>query len=62
MSMSIKEKYKVTSIDSNITHDWLLNKHYAKRLPSISFAFGLYGGGYFVGRHDNRKASEPIIM
>jgi hypothetical protein len=24
------------------THEWLLHVHYAKRLPSISFAFGLF--------------------
>lgn len=34
--------YKVYSIDSFLTYDWLLYKHYAKRIPSISFAFGLY--------------------
>ena len=39
--MSIKDKYYVDSIDSRETYDWLLNKHYAKRIPSISYAFGL---------------------
>jgi len=39
--MSIKDKYYVESIDSRETYDWLLNKHYAKRIPSISYAFGL---------------------
>jgi hypothetical protein len=39
--MSIKARYKVKSIDSNQTYDWLLNKHYAKRIPSISYSFGL---------------------
>lgn len=24
------------------TYDWIINKHYAKRLPSISWAFGLF--------------------
>lgn len=40
--MSIKDKYYVRSIDNFLTKDWLLHKHYAKRIPSISFAFGLY--------------------
>jgi hypothetical protein len=40
--MSIKEKYCVKSIDSFLTHEWLLNKHYAKRLCSISYSFGLF--------------------
>jgi hypothetical protein len=39
---SIKEKYSVKSIDNFICKDWLLNKHYAKRIPSISYAFGLF--------------------
>lgn len=40
--MSIKEKYTIKSIDSYLCNDWLLNKHYAKRLCSISYSFGLY--------------------
>ena len=40
--MSIKEKYKVVPIANNQTLDWLLYKHYAKRIPPIQYAFGLY--------------------
>ena len=40
--MSIKDIYKVESIKSSETYDWLMNKHYAKRIPSISYAFGLF--------------------
>jgi hypothetical protein len=40
--MSIKEKYRVKSIDTYLCKDWLLNKHYAKRLCSISYSFGLF--------------------
>jgi hypothetical protein len=40
--MTIKNKYKVKSIDTYKCKDWLLNKHYAKRLPSISYSFGLF--------------------
>jgi len=40
--MSIKEKYKVIPIDSFQCKDWLLNKHYAKRIPAIVYSFGLY--------------------
>jgi hypothetical protein len=29
-------------IPNEQTHEWLLHKHYAHRIPSISFAFGLY--------------------
>ena len=40
--MSIKSKYKVKSISKHLCKEWLLHKHYAKRIPSISYAFGLF--------------------
>lgn len=40
--MSIKGKYTVRSIEASETKEWLLYKHYAHRMPSISYAFGLY--------------------
>lgn len=40
--MSIKYKYKVSSIDSYLCKEWCLKKHYAKRLPPIEYAFGLW--------------------
>ena len=40
--MSVKNLYTVKSIDSYECNDWLLYKHYAKRLCSISFCFGLF--------------------
>jgi hypothetical protein len=47
--MSIKEKYKVTSIDTFACKDWFLNKHYAKRIPMIEYSFGLYDNNILVG-------------
>lgn len=47
--MSIKYKYNVSSIDKNLTYDWLLHKHYAKRIPTISYAFGLFKEKILVG-------------
>ena len=47
--MSIKDIYKVESIKSSETYDWLRNKHYAKRIPSISYAFGLYDDKILIG-------------
>ena len=38
----MKTDFYVLKIDSYQTYDWLKHKHYAKRIPSISFAFGLY--------------------
>ena len=40
--MSIKDKYHVESIKSKQTHDWLLHKHYAGRIPNIVYSFGLF--------------------
>lgn len=45
----MKDKYQVESIESYQTYDWILNKHYAKRIPSISFSFGLFENGILIG-------------
>ncbi len=34
--------YQVKPIDYNDCKEWFLKKHYAKRIPSVSFCFGLY--------------------
>ena len=47
--MGVKDKYTVSSIDSYLCKDWLLYKHYAKRIPSIEYSFGLYDGSILVG-------------
>jgi hypothetical protein len=40
--MSIKDKYQVKSIDSYLCKEWLLYKHYARRIPPIEYSFGLF--------------------
>ena len=40
--MSIKDQFIVRSIESSQTYEWFLHKHYAKRIPNISYSFGLY--------------------
>lgn len=40
--MSIKDKYIIRSIDTAQCKEWLLYKHYAKRIPAIIYSFGLY--------------------
>ena len=48
--MSIADKYTVESIPKHETYDWLLYKHYARRIPSISYSFGLFdGSGTLIG-------------
>lgn len=59
--MGIKEKYQVRSIDNEQTKEWLLYKHYAKRMPSISWAFGLYDGQILIGVMTIGKPASPFL-
>lgn len=40
--MNEVKTYRVEAIPKEHTYDWLLNKHYAKRIPPIMESFGLY--------------------
>lgn len=39
----------VLPIEHTQTYQWLLKKHYAHSIPSISYAYGLYNSGQLVG-------------
>ncbi len=41
-------QYIVRGIPPEITYEWLLKKHYAHRLPPITYAFGLYDSNYIL--------------
>ena len=41
--------YKVFQIRTTEVAPWLLNIHYAKRIPNIMYAFGLYENNNLVG-------------
>lgn len=41
--------YEVRSINKGDTHWLLMNVHYAKRIPPMSFAYGLFKGGDLLG-------------
>jgi len=47
--MSELEKFNVQSINKDQTKEWLLYKHYAKRIPVIIYSFGLYKEKELVG-------------
>jgi hypothetical protein len=47
--MSIKDEYKVSRIQYNDTKEWLLKRHYAKRMPCITKAFGLFKDKTLIG-------------
>ncbi len=49
MENSIKNKYVVLPIKKEETYDWLLRKHYAKKIPSMMYSFGLYKDKQLVG-------------
>lgn len=41
--------YEVKRIEAKLTHEFILNRHYARRLPPISYAFGLYDKEELIG-------------
>ena len=47
--MSIPEEYKVVPIERREAEPWLLKKHYARRMPTIQYAFGLEEESEIVG-------------
>jgi len=52
---------KVLPIKSEEAYPWLLEKHYAKRIPSISFAFGLYEELELVGVVTYGMPASPFL-
>jgi hypothetical protein len=58
---SVKNKYWVDKIKSYETHWFLLNKHYAQRIPSISFSFGLFFNEELVGVVTYGKPASPSL-
>jgi len=53
--------YEVRFIDSKETYAWLLNKHYAKRIPSISYSFGLFDSVELKGVLTIGKPASPNL-
>ena len=53
--------YEVKRIKNEEIKEWLLHKHYAKRLCSISFAFGLFEGLQLIGVCTFGKPASPSL-
>jgi len=54
--------YSVKPIESYETYDWLKHKHYAKRIPSISYSFGLFDlNNILVGVLTIGKPASPSL-
>jgi hypothetical protein len=47
--MSIKDKYYIKSIDKYLVKEWLLHKHYLKRMTTFTYQFGLFEKDVLVG-------------
>lgn len=54
-------EYKVLPIKPVEATPWLLKKHYAKRVPVISYAFGLYRGIELVGVVTYGAPASPFL-
>ena len=53
---------KVLPIKNEETHDWLLRVHYARRIPSISYAFGLFDDHELLGVVTYGSPPSPTIL
>lgn len=43
-------EYIVDNIARDLTYEWLMYKHYAHRIPSITYSFGLFDANkHFIG-------------
>ena len=60
-SDQMKSEYEVVQIPYSATKDWILNIHYAKRMPSISFAYGLYRYDEMVGMVSYGTPASPFL-
>ena len=62
--MTIKNKFTVKPIKRYETHDWFLNKHYAKRVPSITYCYGLYDANKVLQGviSFGSPASKPLVV
>ena len=60
--MSIVDTYKVKVIKTEECKEWLLYKHYAKRIPSISYAFGLFKDELVGILTIGKPASNPLCV
>ena len=45
----MKHNYQILRISYNSTKPYIMGIHYAKRMPSISYAFGLFKNEILVG-------------
>lgn len=62
MNLFSQEGYEVIAIEKLESHWLILNVHYAHRLPSISYAFGLYFDGELKGVVTYGSPPSPTLV
>jgi hypothetical protein len=62
MNLFSKDGYEVLPIEKTESHWLILNVHYAKRLPSISYAFGLFYDGELKGVVTYGSPPSPTLV
>jgi hypothetical protein len=55
------EHYRVKKITYEETKPFILNLHYAKRMPSISYAYGLFENNELVGIISYGSPASPPL-
>jgi len=60
-SDQMPHEYTVVPVSYKATKDWILNIHYAKRMPSISYAYGLYRHDEMVGMVSYGSPASPSL-
>jgi hypothetical protein len=60
-NLSVHDKYSVRQINYQDTKDLILNVHYAKRMPSISYAYGLFEDSILVGLVSYGVPASPRV-
>ena len=53
--------YLIKSIDYQDCKEWFLKKHYAKRIPSVSYCFGLFDSIQLIGVCSIGKPASPSL-
>jgi len=57
-----QEGYAVQKIEARDSYWFILNIHYAKRIPSISYAFGLFKDGNLIGVCTFGKPASSTLL
>ena len=55
------KKLEIKQISYDETKDLILNVHYAKRMPSISFAYGLFKDNEMIGIVTYGSPASPFL-